>query len=109
MGGHRALALGDVRRRPSGEPPPLPRELGRSGKFWLGMTAYFLFVLIAVVVFDGFGDVFDRFNTERLLDVAALRTAWLTDLAEFVAVLGNPWTIRILRWGTILALVVFKR
>jgi tRNA A-37 threonylcarbamoyl transferase component Bud32/membrane-associated phospholipid phosphatase len=108
-GRNRARALGDVRRRPSGEPPPLPRELGRSGKFWLIMTAYFLSVLIGVVVFDGFGDVFDRFNTERLLDVAALRTTWLTDVAEFLAALGNPWTIRILRWGTILALVVFKR
>jgi membrane-associated phospholipid phosphatase/tRNA A-37 threonylcarbamoyl transferase component Bud32 len=73
------------------------------------MTGYFLSVLIAVVVFDGFGDIFDRFNTERLLDVAAHRTALLTDVAEFVAALGNPWTIRILRWATILALVVFKR
>ena len=30
------------RRRPSGEPPPLPHHLGRTGKFWLIMVAYFV-------------------------------------------------------------------
>ena len=108
-GTHRAIALGHVRRRPSGEPPPLPRELGRSGKFWLTVTAYFLSVLVGVVLFDGFGDLFDRFNTARLLDIAALRTPWATDLAEVVAGFGNPWTIRGLRWGAILLLIVFRR
>ena len=29
------------RRRPSGEAPPLPHHLGRTGKFWLIMVAYF--------------------------------------------------------------------
>ena len=30
------------RRRPSGEPPPLPHQLGRTGKFWLFMVGYFV-------------------------------------------------------------------
>ena len=28
-------------RRPSGEAPPLPHVLGRSGKFWIIMVVYF--------------------------------------------------------------------
>jgi tRNA A-37 threonylcarbamoyl transferase component Bud32 len=100
---------GRMRRRPSGEPPPLPRELGRSGKFWLIMTAYFLSVLLGVLLFDNLSGIFDRFDTARLRWFATIRTDWLTDIAEWVNVLGSRWTIRVLRWATIIALVWFKR
>ncbi|MGH2591184.1 MAG: phosphatase PAP2 family protein, partial [Actinomycetota bacterium] len=100
---------GRMRRRPSGEPPPLPRELGRSGKFWLIMTAYFLSVLLGVLLFDNLSGIFDRFDTGRLRWFATIRTDWLTDAAEWVNVLGSRWTIRVLRWVTIIALVWFKR
>jgi tRNA A-37 threonylcarbamoyl transferase component Bud32 len=100
---------GRMRRRPSGEPPPLPHELGRSGKFWLIMTAYFLSVLLGVLLFDNLLGIFDRFDTARLRWFATIRTDWLTDVAEWVNVLGSRWTIRVLRWVTIIALVWFKR
>jgi tRNA A-37 threonylcarbamoyl transferase component Bud32 len=96
-------------RRPSGEAPPLPRELGRSGKFWLIMTGYFLSVLIGVLLFDNLSGIFDRIDTGRLRWIATVRTDWLTDLASGLNVLGSDWTIRGLRWVTILGLVVFKR
>ena len=43
-----APARASRRRRPSGEPPPLPRQLNTSGRFWLAMAGavvVFLFVL----------------------------------------------------------------
>jgi tRNA A-37 threonylcarbamoyl transferase component Bud32 len=106
---HWSLGRGGMRRRPSGEAPPLPRELGRSGKFWLIMTGYFLSVLLGVLLFDNLSGIFDRFDTTRLRWVATIRTDWLTDVADAVNLLGSRWTIRVLRWATILALVVFKR
>ena len=106
---HRRGHGGGRHRRPSGEAPPLPRELGRSGKFWLIMTGYFLSVLLGVLLFDNLLGIFDRFDTARLRWLATLRTDWLTDLASGVGVLGSDWTVRVLRWGTILGLVVFKR
>ena len=36
------------RRRPSGEPPPLPRTLGRSGGFWIVM----IFGLVAFIAYQ---------------------------------------------------------
>ena len=39
------------RRRPSGEPPALPRELGRSGKFFLLMVLYFILVITGFLLF----------------------------------------------------------
>jgi tRNA A-37 threonylcarbamoyl transferase component Bud32 len=98
------------RRRPSGEPPPLPRKLGRSGKIWIALVAYVAAVLIVVVlIFQPLTDVFDRFDAFRLRGIARLRTDWLTDWMLFSNGLSSRWTIRVLRWGTIAVLIGFRR
>jgi tRNA A-37 threonylcarbamoyl transferase component Bud32 len=98
------------RRRPSGEPPPLPRKLGRSGKIWIGLVAYITALLIVLVFFfQPLADIFDRFDSFRLQGLASLRTDWLTDWMLFVNGLGSRWTIRALRWGTIIVLIGFRR
>src|SRR6266498_2772029 len=44
------IVQGRRRRRPSGEPPPLPRQLNASGKWWLALAAavcgFWIFVVI---------------------------------------------------------------
>jgi tRNA A-37 threonylcarbamoyl transferase component Bud32 len=97
------------RRRPSGEAPPLPRELGRTGRFWLFMVAYFLTVVLGVLLFQPFARLFERWDTDRLRWVASIRTAWLTRGALWVNILASTWTIRILRYGVIVGLVAFRR
>ena len=97
------------RRRPSGEPPPLPHDLGRSGRFWLFMVGYFVVVLIGVAVFPSFQDLFDRFDAQRSRWLVEVRTPWLTDVALIVNGLAAVWTIRVLRWFTIAVLVGFRR
>src|SRR5688500_15733195 len=98
------------RRRPSGEPPPLPRKLGTSGKVWIGLVAYVAVLLILVLFFfQPLTGVFDRFDSLRLQGLARLRTDWLTDWMQFVNGLGSRWTIRALRWGTIAVLIGFRR
>src|SRR5687767_9481216 len=98
------------RRRPSGEPPPLPRKLGRSGKIWIGLVAYVAGLLIVLVFFfQPLADIFDRFDSFRLQGIASIRTDWLTDWMLVVNGLGSRWTIRALRWGTIAVLIGFRR
>jgi tRNA A-37 threonylcarbamoyl transferase component Bud32 len=97
------------RRRPSGEPPPLPRDLGRSGRFMILMVAYFASVLIGIFVFAPLQRLFDQADAGPLRWVASIRTPWITEAALGVNLLASRWTIRILRWGAILGLVVFKR
>jgi len=96
-------------RRPSGRPPPLPRQLGRSGRFWLLMGGYLVATIIGVAVFHPLERPFEQWDTERLRWIVALRTPWLTNVALLVNAIASRWTIRGLRWGTILALVVFRR
>jgi len=97
------------RRRPSGEPPPLPHRLGRTGRFWLVMVAYFILTLIGVLTFPTFARIFERWDTDRLRWVAALRTHWLTNVMLAINVLAGSWAIRILRWATVVTLIAFRR
>ena len=97
------------RRRPSGEPPPLPRDIGRSGRFLLFMVVYFAAVLIGTLAFSPLQRLFERFDAGRTDLFVDIRTGWLTDVALAVNILASPWTIRILRWSTILSLIAFKR
>src|SRR5919108_4283145 len=98
-----------VHRRPTGTPPPLPRELGTSGRFWLGMTALFILILIIVAVTDSAGMRITQLDTWLLEGFARARTALVTDAMEAYSTLGTRMSVRILRWGIIIGLIVFRR
>jgi tRNA A-37 threonylcarbamoyl transferase component Bud32/membrane-associated phospholipid phosphatase len=97
------------RRRPSGEAPPLPRALNRSGRLWLTAAAAVLLLWAAVVA--------NQRTAVRVLEidhavvewVAGMRTELLTDLMQTVHALGSRWTVRILFWSTVAALVALRR
>ena len=105
----RRLLGSDVRRRPSGEAPPLPRELGRSGKFWLFMSVYLLATVIGVVLFEPLQRSFERWDAAILRWFASIRTEPLNDVMETLALLTSRWLIRIIRWGTLATLIVVRR
>ncbi|HJX75482.1 MAG TPA: phosphatase PAP2 family protein, partial [Gaiella sp.] len=99
----------EPRRRPSGEPPALPHELGRSGKFFLLLVLYFVLVITAFLVFPSLESVFERWDHTRQRWVTDLRTPGLTRVMLVINGLTSSWTIRVIRWSVILALVVFRR
>ena len=105
----RRLLGPDARRRPSGEAPPLPRDLGRSGKFWLCMVAYFVTTVIGVLLFEPMTRIYETIDATLLHGVAELRTELLTDLVQTIALLSSRWVIRALRWGTLIALIATRR
>ena len=98
-----------LRRRPTGAPPPLPRELGRSGKAWLILTAVFVVLLILVAVTGSAGRRLTQLDTwilERFVDV---RRDVVTGVVKAYALLGSRMSVRVMRWSIILALIVFRR
>jgi len=97
------------RRRPSGEPPALPHELGRSGKFLLLMLLYFVLALTGFLLFPPLEGFFERLDHGRQVRITELRGPGLTRVMLVVNGLASSWTIRVLRWGVILGLVVFRR
>jgi membrane-associated phospholipid phosphatase/tRNA A-37 threonylcarbamoyl transferase component Bud32 len=96
-------------RRPSGQPPPLPHRLGRTGHFWLGMVAYYITLLLGVVLFRPLAGFFESIDAVVVRWFAQARTPLLTELFHDVNLGTSRWTIRFLRWGTILVLVGFRR
>jgi serine/threonine-protein kinase RIO1 len=73
------------------------------------MVAYLISVAIGVIVFAPFQRLFEHFDTERTRWLVALRTHQVTNIMLWINALTSVWTIRVLRWGTILVLIVFRR
>jgi tRNA A-37 threonylcarbamoyl transferase component Bud32/membrane-associated phospholipid phosphatase len=96
------------RRRPSGEPPPLPRHLNASGKWWLGLSALVLVAWVVVVV-TGTVTVFDVADTRILQAISEVRSPGLTRVAEVAGVLASTTVIQVLLLTNLVLLAVFRR
>jgi tRNA A-37 threonylcarbamoyl transferase component Bud32/membrane-associated phospholipid phosphatase len=96
------------RRRPSGEPPPLPRRIDHSIRWYLVLAAVAGVLWAAMSVPALLGPI-TRADLAVLHMVAAVRSAWLTRLMLGVNALASPWTTRVVAWGTIAVLVAFRR
>jgi tRNA A-37 threonylcarbamoyl transferase component Bud32/membrane-associated phospholipid phosphatase len=108
--GPRVAAPGKRRRRPSGEPPPLPRQLHRSGRYWLALACITSIAwLLIFTVGESIAAFFTRTDVALLQGLEELRAAWLTPLMRGLHVLGSDATIRVLRWVILLVLLAFKR
>jgi tRNA A-37 threonylcarbamoyl transferase component Bud32/membrane-associated phospholipid phosphatase len=104
-------AAGPRRRRPSGEPPPLPHHLQTSGVRWL--VATLVLIVLALVAFS-------RGLQGLAVDVAVFDAAvvgWLggIDLPGFqglmrgLAAISSWWVLNSLLYGLIVALLVLRR
>src|SRR3954447_13928600 len=96
------------RRRPSGEPPPLPKHLNASGKWWLAASGAVVLACIAVGV-TGSVSHFNVVDTRVLQALAALRSPALTRVAEVAGGLATAWVLQGLFLANMLALVVIRR
>jgi tRNA A-37 threonylcarbamoyl transferase component Bud32/membrane-associated phospholipid phosphatase len=103
---------GRRRRRPTGEPPPLPRHLESTGVGWMvaavGLIALTLLVFTATRYGQGISfTVADNWVVQRL---AAVRTPGLTRAVRGLSgLVGSLWTVKVLAWSTLIVLVVYKR
>jgi tRNA A-37 threonylcarbamoyl transferase component Bud32 len=99
------------RRRPSGQPPPLPHQLQTTGVGWL--IAAVVLVTLSLLVFAG--DLDGLAVTVTVVDDAVVR--WLAGLEvpgllpvmRGLAELGSWTAINVLLWGLLVALLVRRR
>jgi tRNA A-37 threonylcarbamoyl transferase component Bud32 len=106
---HGRFGTGHRHRRPSGEPPPLPHHLGRSGRFWLALSVYFAATIVGVLLFNPLSNVFETIDAAILRRFTELRSAAVVNIALAINGLASRWTIRAIRWSAIGTLIVFKR
>ena len=97
------------RRRPSGERPPMQRELHTAGRLWLLGGIAMVALWISLFAFPETADWWTARDNTILRRFVDIRTSSLTSLADAVAVFGSSWFLRVLRIGTIIALITVRR
>ena len=95
------------RRRPSGEPPPLPRE--DRWTRWIWVLAAVLLVGAALNVLIHTTDLVQRMDQAVLDWFARIRTPARTDAGKLVALLTTLTAVMALRIATVLVLVLYRR
>ena len=97
------------RRRPSGEPPPLPRRIDATTRWYL-LAVGLTFALWAGLSYGPVLREITRFDLAVLRLVADIRTPFLTSVMRGVAAgFGSPWTVRLAGVATIAVLVAVRR
>ena len=96
------------RRRPSGEPPPLPRHIERSSKVHIVLIAVAATLVVGVSVTP----VLAAITAVDLAVLEALeRVRWspVTSVMQNLQALGAQAAVPVIAWATILVLVAFRR
>jgi membrane-associated phospholipid phosphatase len=96
-----------TRRRPSGEPPPLPHE--PDARWWLWFGAIVLFIGVVIAVFLNHSDPFKDVGNTILRWFAQHEGDGLVSVAKALNVLTNVGVVMAARVGVLIVLVVFVR
>ena len=100
------------RRRPTGQPPPLPRSIQPTGVWWAA-AAVVLITLVKITFGParrGLGVAVTVWDDAVVRWLAGLRLPGLTGLMEaIVASTGSVGTVEVLRWATVIALLALRR
>src|SRR5215207_7131849 len=100
------------RRRPTGQPPPLPRSIQPTGVWWA--AAAVVLITLAKITFGparrSLGVAVTVWDDAVVRWLAGLRLPGLTGLMEaIVASTGSVGTVEVLRWATVIALLALRR
>jgi tRNA A-37 threonylcarbamoyl transferase component Bud32 len=102
-----ARAPAPVRRRPSGEPPPFPRE--DRWTRWIWVLVAVLLVGVGLSVLIQATDLVQTADEKVLEFVAGARTPALIRVARLVELLTTFAAVIALRWAIVVVLVVYRR
>ena len=97
------------RRRPSGEPPPLPRPIFRSGRIYVVLTLMLVVVWTLAATVPPVASTVDRFDHAVLGALERARVDAVTDAALGLGFLGSSWPWRVARWTTLALLLATRR
>ena len=103
-----AAARTGRRRRPSGEPPPLPRQLNRSGKYWLAVAALAVLFCGLLVPSGGLTLRLDEIEGPILASVGGLRAPPLTAFFRALDAAIGPLVL-VVWWGSLLVMLIWRR
>ena len=95
-------------RRPTGAPPPLPGRIGPSATAWLALAAILASAAFLVSELTPWLRAVDQASTWLLRQLAAVRTPWLTDVANWINATVEIWH-PVIGVAVVLLVIVFRR
>jgi tRNA A-37 threonylcarbamoyl transferase component Bud32 len=98
-----------ARRRPSGEPPPLPHRINKSGKWWLALALSVVLFWILVATTRRTGVTLDALDHAALDRIVAIRTPWLTRVMRVLGTPATGWALQILWLVNLVAMMFWRR
>jgi tRNA A-37 threonylcarbamoyl transferase component Bud32 len=96
-------------RRPSGEPPPLPRELNRVAIGWLVGFAFWAAIWLWIFLSDAPAIWITERDLELMHPIVDRRVDWLTTVMEQTNRRVLPWTTLLVAWVVVLVGLSTKR
>jgi tRNA A-37 threonylcarbamoyl transferase component Bud32/membrane-associated phospholipid phosphatase len=104
-----ALVRAHPRRRPSGEPPPLPHRINNSGKWWLALASAVVVFWIFAALYAEVAVQLDIVDHAILDGIASIRTPWLTHVATVVNAPATGWGLQVIWLANLVVLLVWRR
>jgi tRNA A-37 threonylcarbamoyl transferase component Bud32/membrane-associated phospholipid phosphatase len=96
-------------RRPSGEAPPLPRELNKAAIAWLVGFVGWAVIWAWVFLSDAPAVWITEFDLELMAPVVDNRQSWLTPTMQAINEIGVFWATAVVGWTTIVAGLAARR
>lgn len=101
--------LHGLHRRPSAEPPPLPRSFDGLAATWLALAAGLSALWLVIAIVPSLNHWVSVREGELVVTVAGWRSDGLTSFLSSLYSVLYTWTVPVVGWGTIVALVVVRR
>lgn len=96
-------------RRPSGEPPPLPRQLDKATIGWVIALGGWAVVWGWIFLSDGLAIWITRRDLELMGPIVDHRQEWLTPIMQRVHEVGARWVTPVIGWITIVGALSVRR
>jgi len=97
------------RRRPSGEPPPLPHEFNRAAYAWLVAFVGFSALWVWIFLSDRPAIAITEWDLALMRPIVDLRTDWLDPTMQWLTAFATHWLNPLIGWPTLVAALWFRR
>jgi membrane-associated phospholipid phosphatase/serine/threonine-protein kinase RIO1 len=105
----RAVVRAHPRRRPSGEPPPLPRRINTSGKWWLTLALAVVLLWVLAATTRSTAMRLDAIDHAVLDKIVSWRTPWLTRLMDVLGAPATAWGVQVIWLANLVLLLIWRR
>jgi len=97
------------RRRPSGEPPPLPHELNWAAYSWLIAFVFFSLLWVWIFLSDRPAIEITEWDLVVMRPIVDLRTDWLDPMMQWITAFATHWLNPLIAWPALIAALWFRR